>query len=386
MAITVINGKRGTRYRIDYRDADGKRRYETCASRHEAKQLEAERLRERSGNPHEKFATIAERWFRLASARVRPQSLETYRRALDLHILPTLAEKRVSKIRPTEIELMLSEKLASGLSAKTVGHVQSVLYGVLKLATKDRLIGYNPATGIAKELGLRRLSPSNGKVKAFTAEELSDFLDAAKQISGRLYPLFFTMARTGLRISEALALTWDDIDLEGRVDRGTRIYQITVSKSMRRDGAAGATKNDRVRRVDMSAALREVLQEHRRRWLEESLASGSREPLAFQREPGWRGHGRHWRTNKVQSAFKLAASRAGLPLHFSLHTLRHTFASIHIQLGTPIAYLQQQLGHASISMTIDIYGHWLSKTNQQAADMLDTAGVADRDLFVAKKP
>ena len=64
---------------------------------------------------------------------------------------------------------------------------------------------------------------------------------------------------------------------------------------------------------------------------------------------------------------KTILEKAGLPRHFSPHSLRHTFAAVHILLGTDITYLKEQLGHSSIQMTYDVYGHWLNKSSATAA-------------------
>jgi len=69
----------------------------------------------------------------------------------------------------------------------------------------------------------------------------------------------------------------------------------------------------------------------------------------------------------VGEQMKKILGHGNLPTHFSPHSLRHTFASVHIKLGTDITYLKEQLGHSSILMTYDIYGHWLNKSSASAA-------------------
>ena len=73
----------------------------------------------------------------------------------------------------------------------------------------------------------------------------------------------------------------------------------------------------------------------------------------------------------VDKAFKRVLKRAGLPLHFSPHGLRHTFASLLLQQGESPAYVQRQLGHASIQLPVDTYGRWLPMGNQAAVDRPD---------------
>ena len=68
---------------------------------------------------------------------------------------------------------------------------------------------------------------------------------------------------------------------------------------------------------------------------------------------------------------------AGLPLHFSPHCLRHTYASLMLQQGESLTYVQRQLGHASINLTADTYGKWLPLGNKAAVDRLDATSLAE---------
>src|SRR5439155_435279 len=75
--------------------------------------------------------------------------------------------------------------------------------------------------------------------------------------------------------------------------------------------------------------------------------------------------------HRVRKVFNRTLRRAGLPLHFSPHSLRHTFASLLLQQGESPAYVQRQLGHASIKLTVDTYGKWLPMGNKAAVNRLD---------------
>jgi hypothetical protein len=75
--------------------------------------------------------------------------------------------------------------------------------------------------------------------------------------------------------------------------------------------------------------------------------------------------------------------RANLPLHFTPHCLRHTYASLMLQQGEPVAYVQRQLGHASIQLTVDTYGKWLPMQSQAAVDRLDAPFLESGSKVVA---
>ena len=73
----------------------------------------------------------------------------------------------------------------------------------------------------------------------------------------------------------------------------------------------------------------------------------------------------------IVRAIQRTLRKANLPTHFSAHSFRHTFASQLLQMGESPAYVQRQLGHSSIKMTVDTYGKWLPAGNKHAVDRLD---------------
>ncbi len=87
----------------------------------------------------------------------------------------------------------------------------------------------------------------------------------------------------------------------------------------------------------------------------------------------------------VEKAFKRALKKAGRPLHFTPHSLRHSFASLLLQQGESPAYVQRQLGHASIKLTVDTYGKWLPMGNLAAVDKLGEAPLPFENAVVANQ-
>ncbi len=129
----------------------------------------------------------------------------------------------------------------------------------------------------------------------------------------------------------------------------------------------------------MSTALRDVLQGHQAKLVEAWLqrrpnreADGTEAPKGEM--PPWAFPSDVWTPmdhSNVGKAFKRVLKGAGLPLHHSPHSLRHTFASLLLQQGEAIQYVQRMLGHASITLTVDTYGKWLPMGNKAAVDRLD---------------
>jgi len=140
-----------------------------------------------------------------------------------------------------------------------------------------------------------------------------------------------------------------------------------VTQSLSR-GEVGTPKAGHGRTVDLSQALAETLghlEQHRTReaWL-----------LGWQTLPLWvfcTRVGTPMDESKVRRAMRHVLQQAKLPLHFSPHGLRHTYASLMLQQGESLNYVQRQLGHASINLTADTYGKWLPLGNKAAVDRLD---------------
>lgn len=174
-----------------------------------------------------------------------------------------------------------------------------------------------------------------------------------------------TLARTGLRIGEALTLQVDDLDFNRRelwVRRTWGSRRKTLG-----DRRINAPKNNRARRVDMSRQLARVLQDHLTLRQAETIVAGHEpSPWLFAGPDGQPiTPGAFW-----QNVWKPLLRRAQLR-HRGPHTMRHTFASLLIGQGESLAYVRDQLGHDSIQMTADIYGHLVPGANKAAVDRLD---------------
>jgi integrase len=188
-------------------------------------------------------------------------------------------------------------------------------------------------------------------------DEIPRYLDACEDI---YRPLAETLIATGLRISEALALTWDDVDLDSRT--------IRVLRSRKAEGR-GSTKGDRFRAVDFGPRLERVMHALPR--------AGSADPrtLVFR---GPRG-GELSRSDVSRDLHKQALEDAALRRTLRLHDLRHTAAASWLAAGLPLIYVQRQLGHASITTTQQVYGHLEESFLRDAADRVERLIWTPRD-------
>jgi integrase len=176
--------------------------------------------------------------------------------------------------------------------------------------------------------------------KALDRDQVKTFLSAIEE--GHRYPLFLFLARTGARLGEALGLQWQDVDFQkGEIKL---VRQITRRR-------LETLKSGHSRTVDMSDQLSAVLSRHLVAMKEETLRRG------WPQVPVWvfaSGAGTWLDESRVRKSMRKGLKLAGLPEHFSPHSLRHSYASIMLQGGESIAYVQRQLGHASITLTVNL--------------------------------
>jgi integrase len=267
-----------------------------------------------------------------------------YGEVFEKHLKP-LANRPLNQITRRDVKNLVTAKLASGLKPGTVQNIHGLISSLMSHAVEDELIPANPA--------------ARADVNPLSREEARDLLAILQEHHPRYYPFFLCALRTGMRLGELLALEWGDVDFRGGFIEVRRAYvrnRITTPK------------NHKGRRVDMSPQLAEnlkVLQTERK---QETLTKGWRTVpnLVFVNEDGGVIHEANLR-NRV---FFKGLARAGLR-RVRIHDLRHTFASLLIQNGESLAYVKEQMGHHSIQITVDTYGHLVPGANREAVAKLD---------------
>ena len=235
-----------------------------------------------------------------------------------------------------------------------VNHIRYCMSGIFNYAVEDQAIPINPVHGLKKLFG-RKHTTQISKIDPLTKDELKHLLNTFSEWYPGHYALAFTLAYTGMRIGEALALQWGDIDYNG--------HFIMVQRNISR-GKVDTPKNHRSRRVDMSDMLTGILRDLRR---ERVKMYGDNMPeWVFLNENDGFIDQNHWR----QRIFAVALKQAGMR-HIRIHDLRHTYASMLLQDGVPIMYVKEQLGHQTINLTVDTYGHLIPGGNRENVNRLD---------------
>ena len=363
--------KRRGKYVVDWRDGAGVRHWKTFD-----KKTDADAHRDKVGPEARQRLTptvpatstvkeYAEHWKRLIAQAVKPRTLARYDEILTLHILPRFEKIRVRDLDRGRIKLFLADKLNTGLDKHTVRNIQAVLRTLLNAAIEDGLIASNPAAKLGRVLKLTVSKATvQEEIKAMTKAQRQLFLNTAAREAPRYYPLFFTLAGTGMRLGEALALQPEDLD--------TSAQTVRIARAFSEDGTIDTPKSGHGRTVEMSQALADTLTAHE--------ITRKRDKLKYKWAdlPPWlfvTKHGTPLDPANVRRAMQSVLKDAKLPLHFTPHCLRHTYASILLADGVSPVYVQEQLGHATIELTVSTYGRWLKKKAPGALDRLDSTQV-----------
>jgi integrase len=351
--------------RLELRDLDGRRRRKSFYGRTQSEALAKLHQAQRQlddGLPmvNERLTTgeYLEHWASVTMAPLlRPATADSYAALVRLHLKPFLGKVPLAKLTPEDVECLLASKQRDGLSPNTVRLIRSTLRRALGMAERRGLVVRNVATLVDGP----RIGDSTRR--AMTAEEARSLLEVSAD--HRLGALFALLLETGLRRGEALGLLWQDVDLDGQ--------SLNVCHTMIRVAGkltAGEPKTRQSRRiVHFSGELAATLRTHRRRQLEERLSAG----------PGWHetGHvfasstGTPLDPSNVRSAFAQLCQRAALG-HWTIHELRHTAASLMLSAGVPLHVVSDVLGHSSISITKDVYGHLVADDRERASEAISS--------------
>jgi integrase len=301
-------------------------------------------------------AFLAE-WLTVIKSTVAAGTFERYEQYIRVHAIPAVGRIKLGRLTPQHFQRLYQEKLAAGLSPTTVSHLHTVLHGAFAEAVRWGLV---PRNVVALVRPPRKM---HVEVVALTVEEARALLAAAA--GNRFQALFILALKTGLRRGELLALRWEDVDL----DKG--VLQVRGTLRRTREGLTiGAPKTPASRRrVVLSPTSVAALRHHRARQGEERQAAGDLWQdlgLVFPNRLGRPMEPR----DLLADVYRPLLKRAGLP-PVTFHTLRHTAATLLLAEGEHPKVVQELLGHAQISITLDRYSHMTPRLMSNAAALMD---------------
>lgn len=348
---------------VSFLDAKGQRQRRTVYARSRAeaarmlddlKRKEAGQLEMAGRQP--KLADFMNEWLRTVADTQKPGTYENYRNVNRMYIEPVIGHIRLDRLAPLHVQSMLDEMSERGLSPRTRQLARSVLRRALRRAEQWGLVQRN----VAALVDGPRVTQKEGRT--LTPEQARDLLAASR--SHQLEPFVAVALACGLRRGEALALRWSDVDLHNGF--------IAVNRTMARIGGQLIFDEPKTRgskrRVAMPAACIEVLERHQEAQREWRAKAGER----------WQDHdlvistpiGTPIDPANVLHEFGRLSERAGIG-RWTPHEMRHSAASLLLAQGVPLEVVSEVLGHSSIRITKDVYGHLLEGQIRSAADAME---------------
>ena len=294
-----------------------------------------------------------------AALHVSARSRDRYRFALD-HVRRHLGNRMLQKISPADIAALYASLSREGLAPRTTRMVPTALHRALGQAKAWGLIRDNPA-----EVAKPPKAPDQ-ETPMLQPDQAAALLE---HLRGKpLYLLASLALGTGLRRNEMLGLRWGDVDL----DAG----RLTIEQSLEQTATHGIrvkapkTKHGR-RTISLPAHLVTELRQHWREQQEQRLGMGLGK--APETAPVFATvDGGHLSPNAITKAWPVAMAAIGMPA-VTLHSLRHTHASMLINAGLDILMISRRLGHSSPTITLNVYGHLIHGTDDRAAQIMDAA-------------
>lgn len=297
------------------------------------------------------YNELFEKWFRLYKTSVRESTWITVERYFKLHVLPRFGDKTISKISLDDAQDLILY-LAENLEVyKTVFNYASKIFDY---AIDLDLIRKNPCklVVIPRKSGKTRVKT---KARFWSAAELREFLAIIENELDPLWVAFFRLiALTGMRKGEILALEWKDIDFKNA--------QISVNKTMTKTKdntkAVGETKTEAgTRLLDVDERTLELLKSWR-------VSQGRISKIVFSNPSG--DYYIHSYPAKVLN--RVIKKHDLTPV--TIHSFRHTHCSLLIEAGAGIKEIQDRLGHAKVSTTMDVYAHVSKQKKQETVEKL----------------
>jgi integrase len=291
---------------------------------------------------------------------VSQKTYERYESIVRVHLSPALGRIRLKALTPDHVRGLYREKLDSGLAPRSVLHIHRTLSKSLKQATDDGLIPRNAARSVKPP------QPRREEMQPLSREQVRTLLDTVK--GDPMEALYVLAVTSGLRQGEFLALKWEDVDLEGTNPTLAVCRSLSETRGRR---SFVTPKSGRGRHLRLSSRAVSALRTHRKRQLEERVRKAGLwkdHGLIFPSEVGTPMSGRN-----LYRAFKIRVKRASLPQTLRFHDLRHTCATLLLRQGINPKFVQELLGHADISLTLNTYSHVLPDMGDAAAGGMDAA-------------
>jgi integrase len=364
---------------VDLGWVDGKRRRKYVAAATQAQALEKLRQAQRAANAgvvSDDRITVAQfldRWVRVnLVGSVAGSTMDDYANTIRLHLEPSLGRKKLSQLTVANVDALWAAKREAGYKPNSIRIMRAVLRKALAQAEREGLVTRN----VAALSQPAHLSQPEGR--ALSVKQALTLLDAAK--GDRLEAAYLLLLSYGLRRGELLGLAWADLDPNARtlaVRQSVRLRKASRDEDGTYPGGVvgrvelSELKTRRSRRVlYLTPGIVTALNAHATRQRDERVAAG----------PLWMDHGLIFTSlvgtpldpDNFAKQFVRLCKAAGLG-HWHPHEARHSAASVMLARGVPLEVVSEVLGHSSIYITKDVYGHLVEGAKRDAAQRMAAA-------------
>ena len=290
-----------------------------------------------------------------------------YRQILDTHVIPYFSEYKLKQLKPSALQKFLNYKMMNGFSKNSVGNFYGVLSGALKYAVYPcHYIKENPMTYVTMPKYDEKVKEA-ADLKIITLEEFDRIIKRFPQGSSFYIPLQIAF-HTGMRGGEVAALMWENVDLESK----TITVKYTLNEIPGPTGPSfelGTPKTkSSYRTITIGQTLIDILQEHKQ-WQEENRTKYGQwyKDSAF---VCTKENGEPVTTNTYKYMNRVVNYE--LQIKFSMHSLRHTHATLLLERGANIKDIQKRLGHSKLATTMDTYSHVTDKMRNNTVDIFES--------------
>ena len=337
----------------------GKRKYFSGSTSKEVQDLMFDfRNAKKSGLDVTKTSTLSElsaKFFNVKSRAVTEKTLDEYKSKYNNYIDGYIGHVKVNELTTDRVNILIDDLLDDGLSNNVINQSIKVLTAIMKHAQKLGYIAINPSANAEK------LKHEKKVMRSLTPDEIKSFLSHAKDT--KLFALFYLLINSGIRLGEALAITWEDINWE--------TDELTINKSYDDKYGLGKTKTKHSERViKLNGSTMQVLHQHHSAQLEKQTELPkywNNNGIVFATDIGTHFN----RSNIFNRHFTKICKSAGIT-DIRLHDLRHTFASISLLNGVPVLEISHYLGHKDAVITLETYSHYVPTPDSNTASAIES--------------
>ncbi len=314
----------------------------------EAKKWLAEaKYNDEHGNFGNASQMTVDAWYEYWIAEIKGQTtkfntVRNYKERYKQNIKNVIGDMIISEVKPMHCQTILNIMGDKGYKSSTIDQCRIALSNMFYYAVENEVIPFSPL-----KKSVKCPKKDETKVRFLTLNEQKQFLEASKTTSN--YLQFAFILQTGLRTGELVGLKWEDIDFKNRTISINRTMEFRYGDQEFRIGSP-KSKSSR-RQIPMTQAAYEILMTKKHEAENRKVCNLQYNDFVFLNR-----NGTPTKNSTYDTAIYKIAQRIGMK-SFSMHTLRHTFATRAIEAGVKPKTLQRLLGHSNISTTMNLYVH-----------------------------